>query len=51
MSAPPTAIADRDLGAVGGRDEIRVVSPPWPVQRVAFAVLAPLARLRGYSAA
>jgi quercetin dioxygenase-like cupin family protein len=30
-------------------DEIRVVSPPWPVQRVAFALLAPIARLRGYS--
>jgi quercetin dioxygenase-like cupin family protein len=29
-------------------DEIRVVSPPWPVQRVAFALLAPIARLRGY---
>lgn len=28
-------------------DEIRVVSPPWPVQRVAFAALAPIARLRG----
>ena len=29
-------------------DEIRVVSPPWPVQRAAFALLAPIARLRGY---
>ena len=28
-------------------DEIRVVSPPWPLQRAAFALLAPLARLRG----
>jgi hypothetical protein len=32
-------------------DEIRSVSPPWPVQRVAFALLAPIARLRGYAAA
>jgi quercetin dioxygenase-like cupin family protein len=32
-------------------DEIRAASPPWPVQRVAFAVLAPIARLRGYPAA
>ena len=31
-------------------DEIRVVSPPWPVQRAAFALLAPIARLRGYTA-
>jgi quercetin dioxygenase-like cupin family protein len=31
-------------------DEIRVVSPPWPLQRVAFALLRPIARLRGYSA-
>jgi quercetin dioxygenase-like cupin family protein len=29
-------------------DEIRVVSPPWPVQRAAFAVLGPIARLRGH---
>jgi quercetin dioxygenase-like cupin family protein len=28
-------------------DEIRLVSPPWPVQRAAYAVLAPIARLRG----
>ena len=32
-------------------DEIRVVSPPWRVQRAAFALLAPIARLRGYTAA
>lgn len=32
-------------------DEIRVVSPPWPVQRAAFALLAPIARQRGYTAA
>jgi mannose-6-phosphate isomerase-like protein (cupin superfamily) len=28
-------------------DEIRATSPPWPVQRVAFFLLAPIARLRG----
>ncbi len=32
-------------------DEIRVLSPPWPVQRAAFALLAPIARVRGYRAA
>jgi hypothetical protein len=32
-------------------DEIRAVRPPWPVQRAAFALLAPIARLRGYTAA
>lgn len=31
-------------------EEIRVVTPPWPVQRAAFAFLAPIARLRGYTA-
>jgi len=31
-------------------DEIRVVKPPWPVQRAAFALLAPIARMRGYAA-
>ena len=31
--------------------EIRVVSPPWPVQRLVFAALAPIARLRGYATA
>jgi quercetin dioxygenase-like cupin family protein len=29
-------------------DEIRVPSPPWPVQRATFALLAPIARARGY---
>lgn len=29
--------------------EIRMTSPPWPVQRLALAPLAPLARLRGLS--
>jgi quercetin dioxygenase-like cupin family protein len=28
-------------------DEIRATSPPWPVQRVAFFLLGPIARLRG----
>jgi len=31
-------------------DEIRLVSPPWPVVRVLTAVLAPVARLLGYRA-
>ena len=41
------------LALLGPRfaDEIRAVSPPWPVQRLAFAVLAPVARIRGYAAA
>jgi quercetin dioxygenase-like cupin family protein len=41
------------LALVGPRfaNEIRATSPPWPVQRVAFALLAPLARLRGSAAA
>lgn len=28
-------------------DVIRVASPPWPLQRLAFALLRPIARLRG----
>jgi hypothetical protein len=31
-------------------DEIRIVSPPWPVQRAVCALLAPIARLRGHTA-
>jgi quercetin dioxygenase-like cupin family protein len=31
-------------------EEIRPVSPPWPVLRVGAAMLAPLARARGYRA-
>lgn len=31
-------------------DEFRLARPPWPVQRVLFAVLAPLGRLLGYRA-
>lgn len=31
-------------------DEIRLVRPPWSVQRIVFAVLAPVARRRGYRA-
>jgi quercetin dioxygenase-like cupin family protein len=30
--------------------EIRVTRPPWPVQRVLFALLGPIARLRGLHA-
>ncbi|HWJ49528.1 MAG TPA: cupin domain-containing protein [Solirubrobacteraceae bacterium] len=41
------------LALVGPRfaNEIRATSPPWRVQRVAFALLAPIARLRGHTAA
>ena len=31
-------------------EEFRLARPPWPVQRVLFAVLAPLGRLLGYRA-
>ena len=31
--------------------EIRLVSPPWPIQRAAYALLAPIARIRGYTRA
>jgi quercetin dioxygenase-like cupin family protein len=39
------------LAALGPEfaDEIRATSLPWAVQRVAFALLGPLARLRGYA--
>ena len=30
-------------------DEIRLTKPPWAVQRAAYALLAPIARMRGYS--
>jgi len=30
-------------------EEIRLVSPPWPLQRAAHALLGPIARLRGYT--
>ncbi len=30
-------------------EEIRVVSPPWPLQRAAYTVLGPIARLRGHT--
>jgi quercetin dioxygenase-like cupin family protein len=38
------------MAAEGPRfgDAIRVTSPPWWAQRVAFAVLGPIAKLRGY---
>jgi quercetin dioxygenase-like cupin family protein len=41
------------LALVGPRfaEEIRATSPPWPVQRVAFALMAPIARLRGRAGA
>jgi Cupin domain len=29
-------------------DEIRVTRPSWPIQRAAYALLRPVARLRGY---
>lgn len=29
-------------------DEIRLVSPPWPIQSLTYSLLAPIARLRGY---
>lgn len=29
-------------------DEIRLVSPAWPLQRLTYAALSPLARARGY---
>jgi quercetin dioxygenase-like cupin family protein len=31
-------------------NEIRVTKPPWALQRVAYGLLGPIARLRGYSA-
>ena len=31
-------------------DEIRVARPPWLIQRAVFALLAPVARMRGYAA-
>jgi quercetin dioxygenase-like cupin family protein len=31
-------------------DEFRLARPPWPIQRLLFAVLAPLGRLLGYKA-
>jgi quercetin dioxygenase-like cupin family protein len=34
----------------GFADEIRAVHPPWAVQRVAFALLAPIARFRARGA-
>jgi quercetin dioxygenase-like cupin family protein len=38
------------FAALGPRfaDEMRLASPPWPVQRAAFALLGPIARLRGH---
>lgn len=31
-------------------DEIRATKPPWPLQRLAFALLGPIARMRGVAA-
>ncbi|MBA2713164.1 MAG: cupin domain-containing protein [Rubrobacteraceae bacterium] len=31
-------------------DEIRLTSPPWPVQRATFGLLGPLGRMLGYEA-
>lgn len=41
------------VAAMGPRfaDDIRMVRPPWVLQRVLFAMLGPLARVRGYDAA
>jgi hypothetical protein len=44
----PSLLRSATLGPAFA-DEIRVVSPPWPIQRVAYALLAPIARLRGYT--
>lgn len=44
---PPLQLAEmvREFG-----EEIQPVSPPWPLLRMLSAVLAPIARLRGYRA-
>ena len=42
----PSLLAFARLGPAFA-DEIRVVSPPWPVQRALFALLGPIARRRG----
>ncbi len=40
------------VAALGPRfaDDIRMVKPPWALQRVVFALLGPIARARGYAA-
>lgn len=43
----PSALRTALLGPRFG-DEIRLTKPPWWLQRAAFALLGPLARLRGY---
>ena len=43
----PSLLRFAVLGPAFG-DEIRLVSPPWPVQRAVFVLLGPIARLRGY---
>lgn len=42
----PPLLVSAVLGPIFA-DEIRLVSPPWPVQRAAYALLGPVARLRG----
>ena len=42
----PSLLTLARLGPVFS-DEIRATSPPWPVQRAAFFLLGPVARLRG----
>jgi mannose-6-phosphate isomerase-like protein (cupin superfamily) len=42
----PSLLALAALGAEFS-DEIRATSPPWAMQRAAFALLGPLARMRG----
>jgi mannose-6-phosphate isomerase-like protein (cupin superfamily) len=42
----PPLLVSAALGPVFA-EEIRLVTPPWPLQRAAYALLAPLARLRG----
>lgn len=44
---PPLLRAAVSAPAFG--EEIRLARPPWPVQRALFAVLAPVARRRGYA--
>jgi quercetin dioxygenase-like cupin family protein len=44
----PSLLTLARLGPVFA-DEIRVTSPPWPVQRAAFFLLGPIARLRGHT--
>ncbi len=40
-------LLELSVSAPAFAEEVRVTTPPWPVQRAAFAVLAPIARRRG----